>query len=145
MDGYCQGHVGEMEEWTRNGVGVRAICFGGSHHARQYCAFPPPTSNEALTSCTSRNICYRIQLNKPTAGARTVKELDVGTHPLQLYSMATPNGQKVTIALEEMGLKYDAWYTNIMSVSSRVLSPRGRLRPCIVWWHFFSLLVWLVV
>ncbi|CAM9246759.1 unnamed protein product [Ectocarpus sp. 13 AM-2016] len=54
-------------------------------------------------------------MNKPTAGARTVKELDVGTHPLQLYSMATPNGQKVTIALEEMGLKYDAWYTNIMS------------------------------
>lgn len=46
-----------------------------------------------------------------------MKELDVGTHPLQLYSMATPNGQKVTIALEEMGLKYDAWYTNIMSVS----------------------------
>lgn len=30
--------------------------------------------------------------------------------------MATPNGQKVTIALEEMGFKYDAWYTNIMSV-----------------------------
>lgn len=55
-------------------------------------------------------------MNKPTAGARTIKELDVGTHPLQLYSMATPNGQKVTIALEEMGLKYDAWYTNIMSV-----------------------------
>ena len=60
-----------------------------------------------------------MQLNKPTAGARTVRELEVGAHPLQLYSMATPNGQKVTIALEEMGLKYDAWYTDIMSVSER--------------------------
>lgn len=46
-----------------------------------------------------------------------MKELQVGKHPLQLYSMATPNGQKVTIALEEMGLKYDAWFINIMEVS----------------------------
>lgn len=68
------------------------------------------------------------QLNKPTAGARTVKELDVGTHPLQLYSMATPNGQKVTIALEEMGLKYDAWFTNIMSVRA---CERACL--CVLW------------
>lgn len=45
-----------------------------------------------------------------------MKELQVGKHPLQLYSLATPNGQKVTIALEEMGLKYDAWYINIMQV-----------------------------
>nr|UZD11053.1 glutathione s-transferase 3 [Macrocystis pyrifera] len=54
-------------------------------------------------------------MNKPTAGARTVKELQGGDHPIQLYSMATPNGQKVTVALEEMGLKYDAWYTDIMA------------------------------
>lgn len=40
----------------------------------------------------------------------------MGKHPIQLYSMATPNGQKVTIALEEMGLKYDAWFINIMQV-----------------------------
>lgn len=59
-------------------------------------------------------------MNKPTAGARTVKELEVGSHPLQLYSMATPNGQKVTVALEEMGLKYDAWYIDIMKVSDPV-------------------------
>nr|WEU39160.1 glutathione S-transferase [Saccharina japonica] len=54
-------------------------------------------------------------MNKPTAGARTVKELQRGDHPIQLYSLATPNGQKVTVALEEMGLKYDAWYTDIMA------------------------------
>lgn len=57
-----------------------------------------------------------IQVNKPTAGARTVKELQVGSHPFQLYSLATPNGQKVTVALEEMGLSYDAWHINIMEV-----------------------------
>lgn len=45
-----------------------------------------------------------------------MKELPVGKHPLQLYSMATPNGQKVTIALEEMQFKYDAWLINIMEV-----------------------------
>lgn len=58
-------------------------------------------------------------LNRPTAGARFEKELPVGKHPLQLYSLATPNGQKVTILLEELlatGLKdaeYDAWLIRI--------------------------------
>lgn len=53
-------------------------------------------------------------INAPTAGARTQKDLPVGEHPLQLYSLATPNGQKVTILLEELGAKYDAWLINIM-------------------------------
>lgn len=53
-------------------------------------------------------------LNRPTAGATHEKELPVGKHPLQLYSLATPNGQKVTILLEELlergfeGAEYDA-------------------------------------
>ena len=63
-------------------------------------------------------------MNKPTSGARAVKELQGGDHPIQLYSLATPNGQKVTGALEEMGLKYGAWYTDIMAVS-RASSPPG--------------------
>eukprot|EP00904_Undaria_pinnatifida_P013776 jgi/Undpi1/9529/HiC_scaffold_27.g11985.m1 len=54
-------------------------------------------------------------VNRPTAGARTVKQLQTGEHPIQLYSLATPNGQKITVALEEMGLKYDAWHTDIMA------------------------------
>eukprot|EP00977_Amphora_coffeiformis_P006801 scaffold1488_cov141-Amphora_coffeaeformis.AAC.10 len=60
-------------------------------------------------------------INQPTAGARFDKELPVGKHPLQLYSLATPNGQKVTILLEELlqeGVKdaeYDAWIVDIMS------------------------------
>eukprot|EP01062_Namystynia_karyoxenos_P023409 TRINITY_DN19042_c0_g1_i1.p1 TRINITY_DN19042_c0_g1~~TRINITY_DN19042_c0_g1_i1.p1 ORF type:complete len:317 (+),score=123.43 TRINITY_DN19042_c0_g1_i1:71-952(+) len=47
-------------------------------------------------------------VNKPTAGAQKQAELPVGKHPLQLYSLATPNGQKVTIMLEELGVEYDA-------------------------------------
>ena len=54
-------------------------------------------------------------INRPIAGATHDKELPVGKHPLQLYSLATPNGQKVTIMLEELlalghkGAEYDAW------------------------------------
>ncbi|WP_145535996.1 glutathione-dependent disulfide-bond oxidoreductase [Yersinia thracica] len=54
------------------------------------------------------------KINRPTAGARHEATLPVGKHPLQLYSMGTPNGQKVTILLEELlalgekGAEYDA-------------------------------------
>jgi len=53
-------------------------------------------------------------INKPTAGAQQERTLPVGRHPLQLYSLATPNGVKVTILLEELlalgheGAEYDA-------------------------------------
>ncbi len=58
-------------------------------------------------------------INRPISGATHDKELPVGTHPLQLYSLATPNGQKVTIMLEELlaageaGAEYDAWRIDI--------------------------------
>src|SRR3546814_11021807 len=53
-------------------------------------------------------------INRPIAGATHEKDLPIGEHPLQLYSLATPNGQKVTIMLEEllelgMNAEYDAW------------------------------------
>jgi GST-like protein len=54
-------------------------------------------------------------INRPVAGATHQQELPVGKHPLQLYSLATPNGQKVSIMLEELlakghnGAEYDAW------------------------------------
>jgi GST-like protein len=57
--------------------------------------------------------------NRPTAGATHEKELPVGRHPLQLYSLGTPNGVKVTILLEELlalghsGAEYDAWLIQI--------------------------------
>ncbi|MFN4044574.1 glutathione-dependent disulfide-bond oxidoreductase [Limnobacter sp.] len=58
-------------------------------------------------------------INRPIAGATHNKELPVGEHPLQLYSLATPNGVKVTVMLEELlalghtGAEYDAWLINI--------------------------------
>jgi GST-like protein len=58
-------------------------------------------------------------INRPVSGATHDKPLQVGKHPLQLYSLATPNGQKVTILLEELlaaghtGAEYDAWFINI--------------------------------
>ncbi|MCO6386658.1 glutathione-dependent disulfide-bond oxidoreductase [Aliihoeflea sp. 40Bstr573] len=58
-------------------------------------------------------------INRPIAGATHEKELPVGKHPLQLYSLATPNGVKVTIMLEELlaaghkGAEYDAWLIRI--------------------------------
>jgi GST-like protein len=58
-------------------------------------------------------------INRPIAGPTHDKELPVGRHPLQLYSLATPNGQKVTILLEELlatghrGAEYDAWLIRI--------------------------------
>jgi GST-like protein len=58
-------------------------------------------------------------INRPVAGATHEKELPVGRHPLQLYSMATPNGVKVTMMLEELlelghgGAEYDAWLIDI--------------------------------
>jgi GSH-dependent disulfide-bond oxidoreductase len=58
-------------------------------------------------------------INRPIAGSTHDKELPVGRHPFQLYSLATPNGQKVTILLEELlalghkGAEYDAWLIRI--------------------------------
>jgi len=57
-------------------------------------------------------------MNRPTAGPRTESALPVGEHPLQLYSLGTPNGQKVTIMLEELnllqGVEYDGWRIDII-------------------------------
>jgi GST-like protein len=58
-------------------------------------------------------------INRPIAGATHEKELPVGRHPLQLYSLGTPNGVKVTVMLEELlalghsGAEYDAWLIRI--------------------------------
>jgi len=60
------------------------------------------------------------QINRPIAGATHDKELPVGRHPMQVYSLATPNGVKVTVMLEELlelghaGAEYDAWVINIL-------------------------------
>lgn len=59
------------------------------------------------------------RINSPVSGARFDQALPVGRHPLQLYSQGTPNGQKITILLEELlaagheGAEYDAWLIDI--------------------------------
>ena len=59
------------------------------------------------------------KINRPESGPTHEKELPVGRHPLQLYSLATPNGVKVTVMLEELlalghaGAEYDAWLIKI--------------------------------
>jgi GST-like protein len=68
---------------------------------------------------TKENGGQFAKINRPIAGPTHEKELPVGRHPLQLYSLATPNGQKVTILLEELlalgqsGAEYDAWLIKI--------------------------------
>jgi GSH-dependent disulfide-bond oxidoreductase len=58
-------------------------------------------------------------INRPIAGATHEKELPIGKHPMQLYSLATPNGVKATVMLEELlaaghtGAEYDAWLIRI--------------------------------
>jgi GST-like protein len=60
-------------------------------------------------------------INRPIAGPTHEKELPIGKHPFQLYSLATPNGVKVTVMFEELlalghtGAEYDAWMINISS------------------------------
>lgn len=59
------------------------------------------------------------KINRPIAGATHEKDLPVGKHPFQLYSLGTPNGVKITVMLEELlalghkGAEYDAWLINI--------------------------------
>ena len=76
-------------------------------------SLPPVWTWEAPSGGQFANI------NRPTAGATHDRELPVGKHPFQLYSLGTPNGIKVTIMFEELlaaghaGAEYDAWLINI--------------------------------
>src|ERR1700733_1495287 len=77
-------------------------------------------------------------INRPIAGPTHDKELPVGKHPFQLYSLGTPNGQKVTIMFEELlalghkGAEYDAWLIKIgegdqFGSGSVVLNPNSKI------------------
>ena len=74
-------------------------------------AYTPPK----VWSWNKENGGRFASINRPIAGATHDKELPVGRHPLQLYSLGTPNGVKVTVMLEELlasghgGAEYDAW------------------------------------
>lgn len=70
-------------------------------------SWAPPAKVEELFHVTAGNKFASI--NRPTAGARTEEAMPVGDASFQLYSLSTPNGQKVGIMLEELGIEYDAW------------------------------------
>jgi len=70
-------------------------------------AWRPPAKIEALYASQQGNAFASV--NAPTAGPRKQQPLPQGSAPLQLYSLATPNGQKISILLEELGVAYDAW------------------------------------
>jgi GSH-dependent disulfide-bond oxidoreductase len=86
----------------------------------------------------------QMSMNRPDSGARFDRELPIGKHPIQLYSLATPNGQKVTIMLEELieagvvasaaapngnVLEYDAWYIDIMTKTDQFGSDFVQINP----------------
>ena len=78
-----------------------------------------PYTPAAVWTWDQQNGGKFANINRPIAGATHEQKLSVGKHPLQLYSVATPNGVKVTIMLEELlalghaGAEYDAWLINI--------------------------------
>ncbi|MEO9068367.1 MAG: glutathione-dependent disulfide-bond oxidoreductase [Caldimonas sp.] len=78
-------------------------------------AYAPP----AVWTWNKDNGGKFASINRPIAGPTHERELPIGKHPLQLYSLATPNGVKVTVMLEELlalghrGAEYDAWLIRI--------------------------------
>ena len=80
---------------------------------------PTPYTPPAIWQWNKENGGKFASINRPVSGPTHDKELPVGKHPLQLYSLATPNGVKVTVLLEELlatghsGAEYDAWLINI--------------------------------
>src|SRR6202034_1391849 len=99
------------------GAGFEADIFG-------YC--PERTMNDSFDYVPAKVWTWNkagggqfASINRPIAGATHEKDLPVGRHPLQLYSLGTPNGVKVTIMLEELlalghtGAEYDAWLIKI--------------------------------
>ena len=80
---------------------------------------PTPYTPPAIWQWNKENGGQFASINRPIAGATHDKELPVGKHPLQLYSLGTPNGVKVTVMLEELlalghsGAEYDAWLIRI--------------------------------
>ena len=103
---------------------------------------PPGYTPPKVWTWDAENGGAFASINRPVSGATHDKELPVGKHPIQLYSMGTPNGVKVTIMLEELlaaghkGAEYDAWLIEIgkgdqFSSGFVDINPNSKI-PCIV-------------
>src|SRR4030088_528023 len=98
-------------------IGDPAI-LSGTWRAKRVTA-PSPYEPPKVWSWNKESGGRFAGINRPIAGSTHEAELPVGRHPLQLYSLATPNGVKVTVMLEELlaaghsGAEYDAWLIKI--------------------------------
>src|SRR5271167_986506 len=102
---------------TKSGSGSRNASgtISGASNMTNQSEYTPPR----IWTWSQENGGAWASINRPIAGPTHDKELPVGHHPLQLYSLATPNGVKVTVMLEELlaaghkGAEYDAWLIRI--------------------------------
>jgi hypothetical protein len=117
----------DIDQFLRCPLGIVAQCFPyrtqGKHRTApvrrsrmtENADYTPPK----IWTWEKENGGRFASINRPIAGPTHDKELPVGRHPLQLYSLGTPNGVKVTILLEELlalghsGAEYDAWLIKI--------------------------------
>lgn len=94
---------------------VMALKLDRKHLMSSTTAYTPPK----VWKWNKENGGRFAAINRPIAGPTQEKELPVGKHPMQLYSLGTPNGVKITVMLEELlelghkGAEYDAWLINI--------------------------------
>ena len=107
----------------------------------------PPDRIETIYEKSSGNMFSAI--NRPSAGPRNDDPVPSGSSALQLYSLATPNGQKAGIILEELGLEYDAHVINIgagvqFSRGFVEVNPNSKI-PCLLDGKSFPLRPWLEV
>jgi GST-like protein len=110
-----------LREFAHN-PGTRSIIpLASPYHNWKAAPMPdkPSYTPPKVWKLASENGGTWSKINRPTAGATHEQELPVGEHPLQLYSLATPNGVKVTVLLEELlalgkeGAEYDAYLIKI--------------------------------
>jgi len=94
---------------------LNSVLTTGAEAMTDEIAYTPPK----VWTWNKENGGQFANINRPVAGPTHNKDLPVGRHPLQLYSLGTPNGVKVTVMLEELlarghtGAEYDAWLINI--------------------------------
>src|SRR3984957_17534729 len=104
-------------DFTKSGSGSRDASgtISGASNMTNQSEYTPPR----IWTWSQENGGAWASINRPISGATHDKELPVGRHPLQLYSLGTPNGVKVTVMLEELlalghkGAEYDAWLIKI--------------------------------